>query len=365
MVTNRSGEIKPGTFATHAPQLADWSLAHLVNRTDVYGSYHANGIPTTCYAPINRARLIQHFQAGGPCDVLGVHSADAANRGRWGGLDFDVHGDDPARAEANRLAALHWYGVLMRQGFRPLLYESNGRGGYHLRVLLAEPVPAERLFHFVRRLVADHRQHRLAQPPEAFPKQADVRRCAKRLGNWLRLPGRHPKRDFWSRVWDGSSWLAGSDAAQFMLTLRGDSPALVPAVPPPAPKPSPPRRTCHHGLAGTAAGAATAGGNLPARIAAYLRRLPNLGEGEGRDDIAFKFAAFLVRDLGLADSTALAWLERWDAGNRPPKGKERLAEIVQAAHDYGQHAIGSGLPPEQPRYDRHGHRILRVTGEVS
>jgi hypothetical protein len=60
--------------------------------------------------------------------------------------------------------------------------------------------------------------------------------------------------------------------------------------------------------------------------------------------VAYQFAAFLVRDLGLADAVALDWLQRWDAGNRPPKGAEALAEILANARLYGRHAIGSALP---------------------
>jgi hypothetical protein len=338
-------------FAARAPELADWTLARLVNRTDVCGAYWGSG-QLTRRVTLDRARLIRHYRAQGPGDILGAHTASADNLSRGGALDIDQHGDDPVRAEANRLAALHWHDVLVRRGFRPLLMESNGRGGFHLRILLAEPIDAARVFHFLRRLKADHRRFGLDKPPEQFPKQGDVRRCAKGLGNWVRLPGRHHKRDYWCEIWDGSRWLAGLAAIDHLVSLTGDDPALVPEVPP---VPPPPRRTYRPPVAGD---------NLSALCAAYLRRLPNLGEGQGRDDIAFNFACWLVRDMALADDIALAWLERWDAGNNPPKGRERLIEIRKNAHAYGQRPIGCGRPLDRPRRDRHGHRILRVTAEV-
>jgi hypothetical protein len=39
-----------------------------------------------------------------------------------------------------------------------------------------------------------------------------------------------------------------------------------------------------------------------------MARLPNLGEGQGRDDVAYRFGCWLVRDLALSDSEALTWL---------------------------------------------------------
>jgi len=214
------------------------------------------------------------------------------------------------------------------------LTSSNGKGGYHLRVLLAEPIDAARVYHFLRRLVADHRRVRLDKPPEHFPKQPEVRRCAKCMGNWIRLPGKHYKRDFWSEAWDGSNWLAGDAAIDHILGLQGDDPGLVPEAPLAPPSLPPPRRGCY-----ISAGR----GNLGSRITAYMRRLPNLSAGQGRDNVAFSFAAFLVRDLALPDDIALVWLAAWDSGNSPPKGRERLAEIIKNAHSYGQKAAGTGL----------------------
>jgi hypothetical protein len=335
-----------------ADEIADWYLARLVNRRDACGAYYQGG-QVTRRVTVTHDLLARHCKAASASDILGLHTADANNQSKGGALDIDQHGDDPARAEANRLVALHWYDVLWRMGFRPLLCGSNGKGGYHLRVLLAAAIDAARVFHFLRRLTADHRAVGLDKPPEQFPKQADVRRCAKGLGNWIRLPGGHHKRDYWSEIWDGSRWLAGHDAIDFLLSLAGDDPALIPAVPPPTLKRTV-TRVRHYAN----------GDNLSARIAAYLRHLPNLVAGEGRDDVAYRFAAWLVRDMDVADSIALDWLERWDQGNAPPKGREALAEILKNAHAYGQHAVGCGLTPERPRYDRHGHRILRATAEV-
>jgi hypothetical protein len=59
--------------------------------------------------------------------------------------------------------------------------------------------------------------------------------------------------------------------------------------------------------------------------------------------VAFSFLAFLARDLGLPDADALRWAEEWDAGNSPPKGRERLEQILANVHEYGQNSYGAGL----------------------
>jgi hypothetical protein len=54
----------------------------------------------------------------------------------------------------------------------------------------------------------------------------------------------------------------------------------------------------------------------------------------------------------LSDAAALTWLEVWDAGNRPPKGRARLEEVVKNAHAYGTNAYGSGF--RAPAIGEHG-----------
>jgi hypothetical protein len=332
-----------------APELARWVDDHLVNRRDAYGEYRPEeeigkevvgrdgkvytlGPQKTTKRILTLARLGRHFRATCRADVLGLHTADANNLSKGGGLDIDQHGDDGTRAADNLTLAIRWYDELRRKGFSPLLTDSNDVGGYHEQVLLAEPVPADRVFWFFKLLTAG-----LDKPPEQFPKQPDVRLCKKRFGNWLRVPGRHHSKDFWSRVWDGSRWLDGDRAIDFILALRGDPPSLIPWD-----------------------------AEWQYRIPPYLAKLPTgMAEGTGRDDVAFNFLAFLVRDLKLADDYALEWVGRWDAGNLVPKGPDRLREILANVHAYGQRPYGSGLnngqappPPATPAGQLDGLGII-------
>jgi hypothetical protein len=370
-------------WVDRAEELARWVMAHLANRLDAWGAYRPVeeigreftrrdgskgklGEQKTVWGRLTDYLLVRHFRARDRAHVIGSHTAGPDNLSKGGGIDIDCHGPTSTAPEVNLCAALHWYGRLVALGFRPLLLDSNGAGGFHLRLLLAEPIPADRLFHFLRGLTQDHRALGFDKAPEQFPKQADVRRCCKGLGNWLRLPGRHHKRDFWSRVWDGSTWLEGYNAINFMLSLTGDPPGLIPEVPPPPPAPPRPARNPFKMRAG-------GGGNLSNCIAAYMRYLPHLGEGQGRDDVAYRFTAFLVHKAGVSDDVALQWLALWDAENSPPKGHDRLVEILKNAHTYGRRQVGSGrgtagcthngvqiIPAGRP-----GHYILRFRVEAS
>ncbi len=356
-------------WAREAEGLARWAWNRYFVRRDVWGGYlplaerEKHGKTCTRPAVARRGKvfltlpvLVRHFRGERPEDVVGAHTTSLDNQSLFGTVEVDVHGESGNDPAATLRAVLAWHDALRERGFHPLLWDSNGAGGYHLDVLLVEPVSTPRLYRFVRELVRDYARHGLPVAPETFPKQERLRPTPDgkgRYGNWCRLPGRHHTRDHWARVWDGARWLDGAEAAGFMLGLAGDPAALVPDLPPPT-SPGRPRRPHAGGP----------GGNLSARIAAYQARLPNLAEGQGRDAVAYSFACWLARDLDLADEVCLAWLERWDAGNSPPKGRAALAEILANARRYGRSPIGCGRSPAGTGRDRRGHVILTRTLEV-
>jgi hypothetical protein len=71
--------------------------------------------------------------------------------------------------------------------------------------------------------------------------------------------------------------LDGDRAIEYILALEGDPPDLIPDPPPETPRLA--RRTVPY--------RPVSSNNLTRRIFAYLARLPNLGEGQGRDDVAY------------------------------------------------------------------------------
>jgi hypothetical protein len=328
----RQAEIStPGAWAARAGELAEWAWARLVNRVDAWGAYRplaergktytgrngtagTLGNSWTAPLPSQRGRvsltpdvLRQHFAATLPEHVVGLHTTSSQNTSLWGAVEVDWHGPTSTGPEVNWRAAEHWYGELRQMGFRPLLTDSNGKGGYHLRALLREPVPAVEVWAFLQWLTGDFARLGLPKRPETFPKQKAVTE-KNPYGNWLRCPGRHHTREHWSRVWDGSGWLDGEAAVASLLALTGDHPDLL----------------------------------LSPRIEAYLAKLPNLGEGQGRDDVGYHFACLLVRDFALGDDAAREWLRRWDGANNPPKGAAQISKWIANAHQYGRRAYGSG-----------------------
>jgi putative DNA primase/helicase len=323
-----------GAWAARAKDLASWAWDRYVIRDDVWGGYnpidqrdkervnsasgeiYKLGATKTCPPRYNRGKVLltpqileRHFKATCPEQVVGIHTTSTDNRSRFGTIEVDNHGADSTPPEVNRDTSLTLYKRTAAMGFHPVLWDSNGRGGYHLDLLFREPVPTRQLFWFLRWLVRDWPALGLPARPETFPKQSALKprdNGKGKYGNWCRLPGLHHTRKHWARVWDGSAWLAGAEAVAHLLTHTGDDPSLV-------------RPDCEEEI----------------RVGAYLAKLPNLGEGQGRDDVAFNFACFLARDLALPDSDCLRWLSEWDGGNRPPKGYERLREILDHAKEYG------------------------------
>jgi hypothetical protein len=325
--------------------LATWADRLLVNTRKHWGGYtwvqsdSGYRLEPRTRPPVHRRgqslltldHLVAHFGYGRTPDIVGLHAVSAEDASRFGVLELDSHGPAGSSPEANRVASVGWYAALCVLGFKPLLWCGDQGGSLHLEIICREPVASARMFHFMRSLSAEHAKYGLATyRPETFPKQPSVANIT--CGNWVRLIGRHPKKGCWPLVWDGGRWLEEQDAVAFVLALQGDDPDLIPEAPPPTRVET--GSTSFLPFSGTC--------NLSNRIAGYIRKQPNLGEGQGRDDVAFRIAAFLVRDLAVSDDVAMAWLRIWDANNRPPKGEAALIKVVAGAHRYGRNAVGAG-----------------------
>lgn len=218
-----------------ANDLSRWALAGSVNRTDAWGKYYldqeSNTVKLCCekqgdrLRPLDAVRLQRHFQARDCYDVVGLYSLGTDSMGRWAAVDVDRH-DETVTPDQTRAFAIEVFQTLRRLGFHPLLTDSDGKGGYHLRCFFREPVEGEKLFRFARWMTKDWRQFGFAKRPESFPKQPAI--GPGKFGNWLRLVGRHHKRDHYPTGFDGREWLDGMPLIEHMLKLPASDPARIP-----------------------------------------------------------------------------------------------------------------------------------------
>ncbi|MCA9265140.1 MAG: hypothetical protein KDA60_14870 [Planctomycetales bacterium] len=228
-----------------APELARWTFQHLVNRTDVWGRYlpkkhrltadgtrnHAITAPFRAERGkvfLNESYLEKHFKTRQVGGVLGVHSAAADGSTRWMAIDVDLHAEDVADGDdlsvtprGNYAAVTAWYTQLANLGFDPLLYDSNGQGGFHLVVVFAAPMSSRDAHCFLAALTSDYASRGLDRAPEIFPGKHQ----RGHYGSWLRLPGRHHTLDHYTRVWNDEPWgdepwLEGHDAIDRILRTQ-------------------------------------------------------------------------------------------------------------------------------------------------
>jgi hypothetical protein len=228
-------------WAEHAPELARWTMQHLVIRDDAYCRYTAEWNPeleqwtrgvTTVKGygkqVLTLAVLEKHYRGKNRNSIMGPHIAvpqlgpDDPPSGltRQIAFDIDNHGsawEDPIK---NHRYALRLFDQALEtcEGWRgdqpwiPLLTDSNGKGGFHLRVFWDEPIPVAEAHAFAAWLCRDHEEHGLTKI-EIYPKQQK----ASSFTHFLRLPGHHHTLQHWSRIWNGVAWLDGLAAVQQVL----------------------------------------------------------------------------------------------------------------------------------------------------
>lgn len=201
-----------------APELATW-LSRLVNRIDVWGGYDpVRTSPRKEFRgklALNDQILQGHFRARLSRDIIGLHTTSPENTSRFGAIEVDNHDDESEVAHRNLTAILAWRDRLIELGFTPPLEDSDGQGGFKLWIVFHEPVATATVFAFLQWIVGDYKDHGLVARPETFPKQPAI--PPDGFGNWIRPPGRHHKREHWSRFWNGAEWLQGDAAVEHLL----------------------------------------------------------------------------------------------------------------------------------------------------
>ncbi len=225
MIQNQSNTAGPAgqPWADHAEALADWTLARVAVRRDVFGAYTPAGGQYTAHEPLTGDVLARHYLGE---RVVGVHLVSPDGLSLNSALDIDAH-DDDADPGRNWRTATRSSELARELGLEPLVCDSNGRGGYHVRCFFRKPIPAAAAHWLGRRLVAGLQAEGFPAC-EAFPKQSELT-LARPYGNWLRLPGKHHKRDHWTRIYDPERdhWLEGEAAVRRLLKVAGDDPSQL------------------------------------------------------------------------------------------------------------------------------------------
>ncbi len=234
-----------------AAELAEWAMQHLVNRKDVWGqytvltpaerrregkSYKAVTLPRVemrGHDMVTIDKLTRHFGSRHhrKPQIIGLHTTSKDGFCKWFGIDIDMHddtksdADDHARRNLN--GAVAWWKELQSRGYDPLLFDTNGQGGYHLWVLFAEPAPAIDVYAMVKNMAERWAENGLSEEPETFPKQPKD----DSIGAWFRLPGLHHTNYHYATVWSGDDWmedpwLSGNAAIDVII-------GCMPGPPPP------------------------------------------------------------------------------------------------------------------------------------
>ncbi len=227
-------------WVSYADELAEWAMERLVNRRDVWSQYTIkDGKISVVMLPIAERRklgtdmvtlnkLQRHFSGKSPAHLIGLHSISDHSTAKWFAIDVDLHDPSVPNADeiaaANFEAALEWAERLREMGMDPILFDSNGAGGYHVWVLLDKEYPLAEVYDFADNLRSDWHDLGLERKPEQFPPKRVV--APDDLPYTLRTPGRHHTRHHYTRVFNfdripgENDWFEGGEAIEAMLATR-------------------------------------------------------------------------------------------------------------------------------------------------
>ncbi len=203
-----------------ADVLADWTLSRIVVRKDVYGITSHVGKRFTGHDILTKDLLIQHYQG---LENIGAHLISPENSCKCLIADVDAH-DDSADPEINWQCVNLIVDTLGQFDLHPLVCDSNGKGGYHVREFFKKPVASQVAYWLGQQIRARLKAAGLPDV-EVFPKQDDVT-IQTPYGSWVRLPGKHHKRDHYTRVYDPKTglWPEGEAAIRALVRVAGDAP---------------------------------------------------------------------------------------------------------------------------------------------
>ncbi len=203
-------------WSENAEALADFAQARIFVRHDVYGVTPPDGKRFTAHELLTRETIVSHFQ--GQINI-GAFLVSPENTCKCFIGDIDAH-EDTSSPDLNLERVNLIVETLAEFNLFPLVCDSDGKGGFHVREFFKKPVPSE-VAYWLGIFINDRLESAGLPKVEFFPKQPKVKNETP-YGNWVRLPGRHHKRDNYTRVWKYGKWLDGIWAAKAIIEIAGD-----------------------------------------------------------------------------------------------------------------------------------------------
>src|SRR6476646_4121286 len=97
-------------------------------------------------------KLRRHYSGRAISHLIGLHSISDHSTCKWFAIDIDLHDETVADADEvavnNLAAAMEWSMKLRELGMDPIVFDSNGVGGYHIWTLLDREYPLEDTYNF-------------------------------------------------------------------------------------------------------------------------------------------------------------------------------------------------------------------------
>src|SRR5208337_1898206 len=230
------------SWVARAGELAQWSLTHNVVRDDAYLEHYVdeegNLKKRWVTGLLTHERIVRHFLATTQEDVkrgdiislaaLVLDGSGVSSFVREVTIDIDCH-DAKGNPSATHRASIAWYEEYKNLGFHPLL-ENSSVSSYHLRVVFSQDVEASRARALGLWMARNWKDHGLARPPEIFPT-CDMLSQPGTPGSYstpIRLFGRCPKYEYWSKIYNCSAWLDDDESVDIILNTDGDDPGIIP-----------------------------------------------------------------------------------------------------------------------------------------